>query len=107
MCNKWRRCFCILVLCFSLFLFLPIHGLADTTDSQKTEVNVELKEPILPKDLPGEQEQVSTKNTTSKKVSALLPQTGEIMNHWYSWLGVFLVILISTLFYSKIHQKKK
>jgi hypothetical protein len=29
------------------------------------------------------------------------------MNHWCSWLGVFLVILVSTLFYSKIHAKKK
>ena len=105
MCDKWKRFFCIIVLCFSLFF--PIHGLSDTTDAQKTEVNVELKEPISPKNLPGEQEQLSTKNTTSKKVSTSLPQTGEIMNHWYSWLGVFLVILVSTLFYSKIHAKKK
>ncbi|WP_423240870.1 LPXTG cell wall anchor domain-containing protein [Enterococcus hirae] len=37
----------------------------------------------------------------------MLPQTGEIMNHWYSWLGVFLVILVSTLLYSKTQQKKK
>jgi LPXTG-motif cell wall-anchored protein len=105
MCNKWKRCFCILVLCFSLFF--PIHGLADTNDSQKTEIKVELKEPISPNNLPGEQEQLSTKNTTSKKVSTSLPQTGEIMNHWYSCLGVFLVILVSTLFYSKTQQKKK
>ncbi|MEB8418495.1 hypothetical protein NGG16_13620 [Enterococcus casseliflavus] len=65
MCDKWKRCFCILVLCFSLFF--PIHGLADTTDAQKTEVNVELKEPISPKNLPGEQEQLSPKIPLLKK----------------------------------------
>lgn len=101
-----------------LFLFLGICFFQSSSmvfgtamDSQQTNVAVELWEPIVPeKVLPGEvtpSAQLTQASSSSKHNQIFLPQTGEVTNHWYSCLGIFLIILVSTLFYSKINQKKK
>ena len=105
--KKIRPKLCLLVLCFSLCL--PTYAIAETIDSHSTPIKVELKRTDSEQSPPTENpnDRSSQLLNSPKKKQGILPQTGEIMNYWYSWLGVILVILISTLFYSKIHQKKK
>ena len=105
--KKVKPKLCLLVLFFSLCL--PTYVVAETIDSHSTPIKVELKRTAS-------EQSPSTENpndrssqllNSPKKKQSVLPQTGEIMNHWYSWLGVILVILVSALLYSKIYQKKK
>ncbi|MEB8418521.1 LPXTG cell wall anchor domain-containing protein [Enterococcus casseliflavus] len=98
---------CLLVLCFSLCL--PTYVVAETIDSRSTPIKVELKRTDSEQSPPTENLNGGSNQilNSTKKKQGILPQTGEIMNHWYSWLGVFLVILVSTLLYSKTQQKKK
>ncbi|MEB8419308.1 LPXTG cell wall anchor domain-containing protein [Enterococcus casseliflavus] len=105
--KKVKPKLCLLILCLSLCL--PTYVVAETIDSHSTPIKVELKRNASEQSSPienpnGRNNQIL--NSTKKK-QGVLPQTGEIMNHWYSWLGVFLVILVSTLLYSKTQQKKK
>ena len=105
--KKVKPKLCLLILCFSLCL--PTYVVAETINSHSTTIKVELKRTDSEQSPPTENLNGSSNQilNSTKKKQGILPQTGEIMNHWYSWLGVFLVILISTLFYSKIHAKKK
>ncbi|MEB8416385.1 LPXTG cell wall anchor domain-containing protein [Enterococcus casseliflavus] len=99
---KHKKFTMILLLFLGVFLLQSSTMIfAAMTDSKETDVAVELRETIAPdKDLPGV-ENVSAESDIVPKRRGVLPKTGEIMNHGYSWLGGALVLFGSTLYYSK------
>ncbi|EOS7966712.1 LPXTG cell wall anchor domain-containing protein [Enterococcus hirae] len=104
--NKTKSKLYLVILCF--LLCLPACVGADTIDSHNTTVKVELKRNHSEQVQSSEELQKEKKQSPnlSKKRQESFPQTGEIMNHWYSWIGVCLLILISTIYYFKKNKSK-